>query len=85
MEDFIILSKDEEQRRKEIARIMREKTFYSVGRDDVELESYNETCTTYSAMLVIANESGDGVHDVEIIYKLYHRENRYEIIVRKTM
>lgn len=85
MEDFIILSKDEEQRRKEIARIMREETSYSVSRDDVELESCNETCSTYSAMLVIANESGDGVHDVEIIYKFYFRENRYEITVRKTL
>ena len=83
MEDFIILSKDEEQRRKEVARIMREETFYSVSRDDVLLESCNETCTTYSAMLVIANESGDGVHYVEIFYKFYHHENRYEITVQK--
>ena len=85
MEDFIILSKDEEQRRKEIARIMREETSYSVGREDVLLELCNETCTIYSAMIVIANESGDGVHYVEIIYKFYHYENRYEITVQKTM
>lgn len=85
MEDFIILSKDEERRRKEIARIMREETFYSVSRDDVELESCNETCSVYSAMLVIANENDNGVHDVEITYKLYHHEDRYEITIRKTM
>ena len=85
MEDFIILSKDEEQRRKEIARIMREETFYSVGIDSVELESCDETCSIYSAMLVIANENGNGVHDVEITYKIYHHENRHEITVRKTI
>jgi len=85
MEGFIVLSKDEEQKRKEIASIMREKTSYSVRKDDVELESCNETYSIYSAMLVIANENGDGVHDVKIIFTLYHHKNRYELTVRKTM
>ena len=84
MDDFIVLSKEEEQRRKEIARTMREKTSYSVSKDDVELESSNETCSIYSAMLVIANENGNGVHDVEITDTIYHHDKRHEISVRKT-
>jgi len=84
MGNIIILSKDEEQRRKEIARIMREETYYSVSRDDVEFVSCDETGSTYSAMLVIANENGKGVHDVEITCKLYRFEDKREIIVRKT-
>ena len=83
MEEMIILSKEEDQKKREIARIIREETSYSVCRDDVELVSRDATCSIYSAKLVIANENGKVFFDVEIICKVYQFEKKREIILIK--
>ena len=79
----VLLKEHDDNLKKEIARIMREETFYSIRPIDVNLKSYTVECFTYSAKIRVESERGDHVNLVGVICKIYPRKKFHEVTVKK--
>ena len=83
MGKIMSLPKNEGEIKKEVARIMREETFYSICPKDVKVKNFTEESSTYSAKIRVASENGNHINLVEIICIIYPCEGCYKIKVNK--
>ena len=83
MEKIVSLKDYNDDVKKEVARIMREETFYSIRPCDVKIKAYTTGSATYQSKLWVESENGQEINQVEIICTIYPWEDAYEIIVNK--